>query len=407
MDSGAAAGKEGVSLLQRILEHVEGWRRPSRRVFHPRSRGPAASAGPRPISSGWSRRLLGPSRRSTRVPAPRLIAGSPLPYSRAGLLRFVWLLATLVGPISASAQHDLRVGAGSHSLDTRSLRELRDLNVSTIRTTLYWNLWEGSTEYRQAQSEEIDRALREGFDLLIVVHGQPGRFAFSNHSEAFEAYAALMESLARRFPGVQAWQLWNEMDVPVFTDLFGARDGVRADRRGRLYGEMLALAYPAIKGANPSALVVTGGLAGPMDDGFLRGLLQSRAPFDALAIHAYGFPVQIAVERRAPVARALLDEHGRTGTPLWLTEFGMEEAVIAPGFERSSEAIDGFHLESWRDPIRWNAQTGIFERMYGHVLRQDGDRSFDLIRANGTLRPAATWLREYLSCSAHSSAIAC
>lgn len=319
------------------------------------------------------------------------------------MMRYRWtsgllflLLGLLFLPSPIPAQGSAVLGVGTHGLDDTSRQRLLSLGVRAIRTTLYWMDWESSPSYRESISRQIEQAGREGFDLLVVVHGQPARFNFGNRDEAFEAYADFMGFLAARFPQVGAWQLWNEMDVPAFTDLFGARGELSAEAGGRLYGEMLEKAFRAVKRANPRALVVTGGLAGPIDSGFAAGLLRSGAPMDALAIHTYGFPVVLAVEQRGPAARALLDRLGRSTTELWVTEFGMEEAVIAPGFDRSPNAIDRYHLEAWRDPVSWNARTGTFDRMYGHVLQQDGDRSFDLIRRNGSLRPAAEWLRDYL-----------
>lgn len=310
------------------------------------------------------------------------------------LIAFLLGVAGLLQPAAAQNPHD--VGVGSHSLDDSSRRDLRALGVERVRITIYWNIWESSEAYRSTTSAEIEQAAREGLNLLAVVHGQPPRYSFQSREAALEAYVEFVTSMVARFPQVEAWQLWNEMDVPTFTDLFGAGGQLDPEAQGRLYGRMLDRTYTAIKRANPTALVVTGGLAGPVDTGFPIGLLQSGARMDAFAIHAYGFPVSLSVEQRGAAARAVLDRFGRSSIELWVTEFGMEEAVVPPGFDRSASAIDRYHLEAWRDPVEWNRRIGLFDRMYGHVLRQDGDRSYDLIRRNGTLRPAAEWLREYL-----------
>lgn len=308
----------------------------------------------------------------------------------------LFLASAVTSAAPLAAQGASAVGVGAHALDDRSLAHLRDLGVDRVRTTLYWDQWDSNPTYRREAAAQIDRALDRGVDLLLVVHGQPARFTYRNRQQAFDAYAETMGRLAKRFPRVRAWQLWNEMDLEGFTDLFGSRNDVPMRQRGRIYGQMLAKAYPAIKRANPRARVVTGGIASTIEAGFLQGLLESEAPFDVLAIHTYGFPVLTAVELRGNTARELLDRAGRRSTPMWVTEFGLEEMVVAPGFDRSNRAIDRYHLEAWRDPVLWNERTGRFERMYGHVLTENGDRSYDLVRRNGSLRPAAVWLRDHL-----------
>jgi hypothetical protein len=309
--------------------------------------------------------------------------------------RIFLILALLAGtPFTerAAAQAPV-VGVGAHQLDARSVAQLRNLGVRRVRHTLYWKRWESEPRYRRDEAEAIRAATRAGFELLVVVHQQPARFGYRNRTVAYSAYAEFMGVLARAFPDVEAWELWNEMDVPGFTDVFGAGTGASLRQIGRNYGEMLRLAYPAIKRANPRAIVVTGGMASDPEDGFLQGLLDSGAPWDALGIHAYGLPVWSAVKGRAERAREILAGDHR---PLWCTEFGMEEAVIPRAWPRTKADVDQWHLASWRDPIVGNEDLHLYARMYGHVLTQGGDRSYDLIRRDGSLRPAAVWLRGYL-----------
>lgn len=314
------------------------------------------------------------------------------------LSRWVILGAVLLAGagLGSEATAQSVVGVGAHKLDDRSLAYLDDLGARHVRTTLYWDRWESDAGYRRLASREIDRAVSRGLRLLVVVHGQPRRFTFRNRDAAFDAYARLMGDLAERFPGVEAWQLWNEMDMGTFTDLFGARNDVPYPRRGRIYASMLERVYPAIRAADPDAIVVTGGIAAGLKTGFLEAMLEADPPFDAIGLHAYGFPASEGVRIRAEETRTVLRAVGRTRTPVWLTEFGLEQSVVVPGADRSHRAIDRYHLEAWRDPVLWNNRTRAFARMYGHVLTEGGDLSYDLVRRDGSLRPAATWLRSYL-----------
>jgi hypothetical protein len=304
------------------------------------------------------------------------------------------VLAMLLGDVPTAAAQTPVVGVGAHRLEDSDLQALQGLGVRHVRTTIYWNLWDGDPAYRRRAVAEVRAAARRGLEPLVVVHGEPARFGYRNRAAGYRAYAAFIEELVRALPEVGAWQLWNEMDV-AFTTLFGASDGVPMRQRGVLYGEMLKLAYPAVKRANPQALVVTGGVASEIRSGFIDGLYDSGAPFDVLAIHTYGFPVLTAFEARGPEAAALMRRRGRV-VPLWNTEFGMEAAVVPRDWDRRRPALDGYHLAAWRDPILLNQRERLYARAYGHVLREGGDESYDLVRRNGQLRPAAVWLRDYL-----------
>jgi len=211
----------------------------------------------------------------------------------------------------------------------------------------------------------------------------------------YREFASFMAERVAEFPQVQAWQLWNEMDV-AFTPVFGAgRPEVSFRERGRLYSEMLRQAYPAIKQSNPNALVVVGGIASDIDGGFLEGLYEAGAQYDVLALHTYGFPLELAFRERGTVARRVMQRHHDT-RPLWNTEFGLERTVI-PGYSRLTAAqTDSLHLAAWRASLEANAHNRLYDRVYGYVLSEGTDLGFGLIRLDGSERPAYVWLKSWI-----------
>ena len=86
-----------------------------------------------------------------------------------------------------------------------------------------------------------------------------------------------MGRIARAVPGVDAWELWNEPDSGQFWA--GGADPPA-------YAALLRAAYPAIKAAQPSDVVVTGGMVGNNFD-FLAALYANgaRGAFDAVGVH--------------------------------------------------------------------------------------------------------------------------
>jgi hypothetical protein len=280
-----------------------------------------------------------------------------------------------------------------HQLDQQSVARLHDLGIRNVRSTLYWALWQDPV-YRLDWERGIKRALQAGLEPLIVVHQSPfGNF--QTRHIVYQAFAEFMEQRVAQFPDIRAWQLWNEMDV-AFTDVFGAgQPGVSLRQRGHLYAEMLRLAYPAIKHANPNALVVTGGIASPVDSGFLEGLYDGNARYDVLAIHTYGFPLASAFGERGWAARRIMASHGDR-RPLWNTEFGLESAVIPGGSSLGPAQVDSVQLEAWKTSIEANANQAVYARTYGYVLAEGKDLGFDLIRVDGSARPTYQWLRSWM-----------
>lgn len=305
------------------------------------------------------------------------------------------------GASAATADAPVIVGLGAHDLDTASVRLLRAAGVRHVRTTLYWAQWESRPAYRAHVDSAFRRARAAGLALLVVVHQAPLPLdAFGRRDVAFRAYAAFVAARAAQFPGL-AWELWNEINAPGWTHLFGSMDGRPPRDVGAQYAAMLRLAYPAIKQADPTAVVVTGGTGGDPRE-FLRGLLArgpADAPADALGVHIYGADLDVEAARTAGIVREVQRETG-DARPVWCTEIGIgtEEMQRAWGRPRPFTAAKLDTVQ--RDVIARGVDaivTGrLFPRVYIHALREP-DTGGGIVRADWTVRPAYDWLRERLA----------
>jgi hypothetical protein len=273
-------------------------------------------------------------------------------------------------------------GLNSHLLDPAAVSQLRDLGVTHVRHTLYWPLWR-NPGFPEAFAENVARAHRAGLRLTLVVHNWAGGAVVgAGVSRRLMAdFASFVVARARQFPHVEAWQLWNEQDLWVQAP-FGASTNLPMVQRGRLYAEQLERAYPLIKRANPRALVVSGGTAEHPSSGFLQGMMESRPPVDAVAIHAYGaYP---AFRERVLAARTIVGDHA----PIWVTE---------AGDDASQRQDDGRHLAIWRSVLEGNEREQLAARVFPYVLvAGDGERGHALLRADDSRRPTYEWLRRYL-----------
>ncbi len=180
---------------------------------------------------------------------------------------------------------------------------------------------------------------------------------------------------------VTAWIIWNEPNHRPFS--------VPRPNLDR-YTAMLKAAYPAIKGADPSATVVTGGTA-PAPDAFdgsdiqpvtwLRGLYArgARGYFDAVGHHPYSFPtnpLDAHSWNAFTQTQALYDvmiANGDAAKKVWGTEMGAPTGSAARSLSPTQQA-------QWvRDYYRgWNTTFREFTGpLVWFEIRDDGTNPAD------------------------------
>ncbi len=327
--------------------------------------------------------------------------------------------------------HDPRVelGIGMHDMSAQQIGLVRDLGIRLVRHTMYWYQIETGTQagaYDEAAlgrwDELVDRCDREGIILEVVVHGNAPGCGFANRVESYERFARFMGDMASRFASVRYWELFNEMDV-AFTDLFGAQDAVPMVQRGRMYAEMLKLAYPAIKAANPRAFVLTGGMTDTGD--FPRGIYEGggREYFDIMNIHTYGVPVVWAFVDRGMQVRQTMARNGDGPKPLWNTEFGIDAGNLVgawgyphDGGEEDGPRLDELMLQQWEACLDAAEKYELYQKILPYQLHAGNERDdngdlaatlrlpvghtvddygFGILRRDGnTPRPVYTWLKQ-------------
>lgn len=150
----------------------------------------------------------------------------------------------------------------------------------------------------------------------------------------FEDYAEFVKAFATRYGDqIDDYEIWDE---PNLYPHWGER---YVDPAG--YTHLLQVAYPAVKQADPEAVVLTAGLAPNVEEGgrymsdllFLRKMYEAGARefFDVLAIKPYGMwyepsdrqvsPLETNLSR-AILLREVMAGHGDTGKAVWAVEFG-------------------------------------------------------------------------------------
>ncbi len=255
-------------------------------------------------------------------------------------MRFRALLALVVA--------SLVLAAPAHAVETGVVEVLHQ-RVSTVEKASalradWVRLWAGwdALEPRQGALDEhhvaalrahVDALKARGIKVLVVVHLSP-RWASGGQGGATPpadpaTFGSFMGRIAAAVPGVDAWELWNEPDSPTF--FAGGADPAK-------YAAMLRAAYPAIKAAQPTDTVVTGGMvANNMD--FVSALYDhgAQGSFDAVGVHTdtacvTNGPGVYYRDERGRVGRytfsgfrevhAVMADHGDGAKQVWLTEIG-------------------------------------------------------------------------------------
>ena len=278
-------------------------------------------------------------------------------------------------PVTLGAQHSVRTRNALAGVHTRFVEEaeawkikrglemIREMGAPWIVEFFPWAYYEKGEGQRDFSAAEriVAHANRQGLTVIarlgfVPEWARPDSTTFTYlDPERYGDFADFAAAFAAHFKGrIGHFVIWNE---PNLQNEWGMR---RVDPAG--YVAMLRAVYPAIKRANPDAVVMAGALAPTIERnrdvalsdleyleemyGALRGAQQAtraaaaedvpsstvRLPWDALAAHPYGAtlppeaPPDPAVInfRRVELLRAIMLKHGDP-SPVYITETGWND----------------------------------------------------------------------------------
>ena len=282
------------------------------------------------------------------------------------------------------------LGMGMHGLSDEHVKMVRKLGVRLVRKTVYWYHIEKTEQpgvYDEQGLAKYDKmvatAKENGVELVLLLHGNVPGTGWDNRLESYDRFARFAAFMAKRYPSVRFWELWNEMDVG-FTDLFGAnRPGYPLFERGRCYGQMLKKAYPAIKAANRDAWVLVGGISSGGAPEFIRGIYTEagRDYFDYMNIHTYGVPVNWSMAADAYAARVAMGRYGDFDRPLWNTEFGIDGGNLWAAWQvDTGEKLDAGHLGAWQSCINESLANKLYWKILPYQFAAGNERANDVLK---------------------------
>jgi hypothetical protein len=206
---------------------------------------------------------------------------------------------------------------------------MKDLGVHTLRFDAPWNQVEvvrGQYSVPSWVESTVNSAVTNGMEpLVILAYGNPlyggDKPRTDAERDAFSRYAAFVVA---HFKGrVRYFELWNEWE----THTGGTTPGSASD-----YVSLAKVAYPAIKSANSTAVVVAAGTAdlklAEVDSGYLAAFFKAGGMnyADGVGLHPYNEPKEDPrPEHSIQIVDAVHDLGIRTSlkpVPIYVTEMG-------------------------------------------------------------------------------------
>jgi hypothetical protein len=329
----------------------------------------------------------------------------------ARLLAVVFLAATAVPAFAQKGINGNELYTLSGPQLDATIADYRRLGVQWVRFDFDWSVLE-PTRGRyvfERYDDVVARLAKAGIHVLGLIAYTPS-WANGGKSGKYHppvepgTYARFAAQLTARYAirGVHAWEIWNEPNLGQFWGK--APDPVA-------YTTLLKRAYAAIKNVDPTAVVVSGGLAQPdttstsMDS--LRFLMEmyrngAQGSFDALGNHPYTSPKMpgewAAYNWRKmtvtlPSFLSVMKQHGDGGKKIWITEFGAPTSGRSSWGTVVSESRQAVMVERtlaeasaspWLGPVFWYNYRDFCP------YKEDADSEcfYGLTRFDGSPKPA-------------------
>lgn len=311
--------------------------------------------------------------------------------------------------IADSALYNLSEAEVNQTLD-----ELQSLGVRDVRIAVPWvyvQPYDPQT-YDWAKLDTIvTAAAARDMSVLGVIHATPAWAGsiLNGHPDP-DDFAEFASAVATRYSGkISAYELWNEPNGVIFYSPVSPED----------YTDLLKAAYPAIKAADPGAIVI-GGVLGAVKTvpgitmnapTFVQRMYAAGAHgyFDALSYHPYHYttPFSQGTDPDSPLEqvaaiRSLMVANGDGARQVWATEYGLptssvseaQQAAFIHDFVASWQNVDGagpMFIYTTRDTNTGSfddeANFGLFETDWTKKAAADTVANLITDLADGTAEP--------------------
>lgn len=305
------------------------------------------------------------------------------------LRRLIAMLAALIaGATSASAAPNPSYGvngtssillAPSATARRAAIADLARIGARYVRIDVTWTFVEpmpGAFNWPYYDAVVSDIRARGLEPILLLDYGNPA-YGPTTRPADFARYARAVA--ARYAPrGCHTFEVWNEPNHPAH--YLSPGDFVA----------LLAASRAAIHTADPSAIVISGGLAPSGAVSYAQAMYAAGAhgTFDAFGLHPY---VGEGTDAQQPI-RDLMVANGDGAKKMWATEAGWS-TWDTPGNSEELQASRFTQMVGWwREVPGWGPFIAYTHRDTG-TDPLNAEQHFGLLRFDGSRKPAWTTFR--------------
>ena len=286
----------------------------------------------------------------------------------------------------------------------QQLEAMKATGITSVRVDANWSGGQpdGPDSYDWTALDQVVASIQKvglSADLIIdgcprwaAVSGEQGnQFAQPASPAAFAIWAA---AVAKRYDGKGAkyFEIWNEPNNPAF---WAPRPDPAA------YTADLKAAYAAIKNVDPSAIVLSGGLAPEPNSStsyapltFLADMYAdgAKGSFDGVGFHPYSYPIDpdtfnpgsawSQMSQTSPSIRSIMAANGDSAKKIWITEFGAPTSGTTDNVSDAEQSEELVQAISQVEQLSW---VGSF---YMYTWEDCPHEGFGLMTADGTQKPA-------------------
>ena len=285
---------------------------------------------------------------------------------------------------------------------------MKAIGITSLRVDANWRWVQPNSahafEWGQLD-QEVNSIRAAGMSVDLVIDGCPAWAAVtgaaadpSAQPASSSQYATWAAEVAARYApkGVSDFEIWNEPNDVQFWQPAPNPAAYAAD---------LIAAYAAIKAVDPSAFVISGGLAPETNDGtnynpitFLKTMYAggAKGSFDALGYHAYSFPATpdtyeswsawSQMARTSPSIRDIMTANGDGGKPIWITEFGAPSSGPS-GVGTAAQSTALYQAITYAKKCDWIGALYIYT-WQDTATGPSIDNGFGLLTSSGSPKPA-------------------
>ncbi len=292
----------------------------------------------------------------------------------------------------------------SASEQLQQLEAMKATGVTSVRVDASWygGQPDGPNTYDWTSLDTVVSDIQQaGLTADLIIDGCPpwaavsgaqgNQFAQPASSAAFATWAG---AVAARYgsKGAKYFEIWNEPNTSTFWAPTPDPAAYTAD---------LKAAYAAIKKVDPSAIVLTGGLAPAANTSttydpvtFLTDMYADGAQgsFDGVGYHPYTYPSDpdsvnpdsawSEMSQTSPSIRSLMVANGDSAKKIWITEFGAPTSGTTQNVSEADQSVELVQAMSLIKEFSW---IGSFYMYTWEDVSGDG---FGLLTDDGAEKPA-------------------